>query len=91
MKTLNKTLLLNLDDFGLHFIDPSDRGLLLDLIDASHGRASTILCSQIPVSSWHRVIGEEKMADAILDRVVYSSHRIELKEESMRKKQHLNQ
>lgn len=91
MKTLNKTPLLILDDFGLHPMDSSERGLLLDLIDARHGRASTILCSQIPVSNWHQLIGEGTMADAILDRVVYSSHRIKLNGESMRKKQRLNQ
>jgi len=89
MKTLDKTPLLILDDFGLRPMDQTDRGLLLDLIDQRHGAASTILCSQIPVSGWHQLIGEGTMADAILDRVVYSSHRIELKGESLRKKKTL--
>lgn len=90
MKTLEKTALLILDDFGLRPMDQADRGLLLDLIDQRHGETSTILCSQIPVSGWHQLIGEGTIADAILDRVVYSSHRIELKGESLRKKQRLN-
>jgi DNA replication protein DnaC len=91
LKTLSKTNLLILDDFGLHPMDPADRQLLLDLIETRHGNASTIFCSQVPVSGWHKLIGEGTIADAILDRVVYSSHRIELKGESLRKKNRLNQ
>jgi len=90
LNTLHKTELLILDDFGLHPMDPADRQLLLDLIETRHQHASTILCSQIPVAGWHKLIGEGTIADAILDRVVYSSHRIELKGESLRKKQRLN-
>jgi len=86
LKTLYKTDLLILDDFGLHPMDSADRQLLMDVIETRHQAASTILCSQIPVSGWHKLIGEGTIADAILDRVVYSSHRIELKGESLRKK-----
>jgi len=86
LKNLYKTDLLILDDFGLHPMDPAGRQLLMDVIETRHQAASTILCSQIPVSGWHKLIGEGTIADAILDRVVYSSHRIELKGESLRKK-----
>lgn len=89
LRSLTKTDLLILDDFGLHPMDPADRQLLMDLIEARHADASTILCSQIPVSGWHQLIGEGTIADAILDRVVNSSHRIELTGESLRKKQRL--
>lgn len=89
LRSLTKTDLLILDDFGLHPMDSSDRQVLMDLIEARHGDASTILCSQIPVNGWHQIIGEGTIADAILDRVVYSSHRIELKGESQRKKHRL--
>lgn len=63
--------------------------ICFDVIDQSYGKASTIICSQIPVSGWHKLIGEGTIADAILDRVVYSSHHIELQGESLRKKQRL--
>jgi DNA replication protein DnaC len=89
LKKLCKTDLLILDDFGLHPMDPADRQLLMDLIETRHQESSTILCSQIPVSGWHKLIGEGTIADAILDRVVYSSHRLELSGESLRKKQRL--
>ena len=90
IKQLQKFKLLILDDFGLHSLEQADRQFLLDLIEQRTGKASTIICSQIPVSSWHEMIGEGTIADAILDRVVHSSHRIELKGESLRKKQRLN-
>jgi DNA replication protein DnaC len=41
---------------------------------------------QLPVSKWHEVIGENKIADTILDRIVRDAHRLELTGESMRKK-----
>lgn len=90
IKKLHKTRLLVLDDFGLHAMDQHDRQILLDLIEERHQRASTVFCSQIPVSKWHSLIGEGTIADAILDRVVHSSHRVDLKGDSMRKNQSLN-
>jgi DNA replication protein DnaC len=90
IRKLQKLPLLILDDFGLHSMDQTDRQILLDLIEERHQKASTIFCSQIPVSKWHSLIGEGTIADAILDRIVYSSHRIELKGESLRKKHSLN-
>jgi DNA replication protein DnaC len=45
-----------------------------------------VICSQLPVYTWHAYLGEPTLADAILDRIVHHSHRIELKTkgESMR-------
>ena len=57
------------------------------MIEDRHGMASTIIASQLPVTSWYDVIGEETIADAILDRLVHSSYRIEIKGDSLRKKQ----
>ena len=89
MGQLEKTDLLILDDFGLHSMDQANRQVLLDIIEQRHGLKSTVIASQIPVSEWHGLIGEGTIADAILDRLVYSSHRIDLKGESLRKKQRL--
>ena len=60
--------------------------ILLEIIEDRHGRKSTILSSQLPVAKWYEIIGESTIADAILDRMVHSAHRIELKGESLRKK-----
>ena len=80
-----KVDLLILDDFGLQSFDNHAREALMDIIDDRHGRSSTIIASQIPVSAWYDIIGESTIADAILDRIVNSSHRIKLEGESMRK------
>ena len=84
---LSKTDLLILDDFGLVSLEQQQRLDLMEIIEDRHGRSSTIIASQLPVASWYDVIGEETIADAILDRLVHSSYRIELRGESLRKKQ----
>ena len=88
LKELNKLLkadLLILDDFGLQAFDNHARETLMDIIDDRYNKTSTILSSQIPVSAWYDIIGEGTIADAILDRIVNSSHRVDLKGESLRK------
>ena len=60
--------------------------ILQEIIEDRHNRKSTIIRSQLPVASWYEVIGESTIADAILDRLVHTAHRIELKGESLRKK-----
>jgi len=60
--------------------------MLLEIIEDRHGRKSTIITSQLPVKQWHEVINDPTIADALLDRLVHSSHRIEFNAEvSMRK------
>ena len=81
-----KAGLLILDDFGLSNLDKKQQMDLMEIIEDRHGRASTIIASQLPVASWYNIIGEATIADAILDRLVHTSHRIELKGESQRKK-----
>ena len=85
LKKLMKTDLLILDDFGLQAFDTHAREALMDIIDDRFNQSSTIVSSQIPVSVWYDIIGEGTIADAILDRLVNSSHRIDLKGESLRK------
>lgn len=86
IEKLGRTELLILDDFGLQAFDGQDRETLMDIIDDRHGKKSTIISSQIPVSAWYDIIGGEgTIADAILDRIINSSHRIDLKGESLRK------
>lgn len=82
---IKRTDLLILDDFGLQAFDKRTREIMMDIIDERHNETSTIIASQIPVSAWHELIGEGTIADAILDRIVNSSHRIKLQGESLRK------
>ena len=82
---LEKIRLLILDDFGLTHLEKQQQLDLMEIIEDRHARHSTIIASQLPVASWFDIIGEPTIADAILDRLVHTSHRIELKGESLRK------
>jgi DNA replication protein DnaC len=86
MERLAKTDLLILDDFGLTHLDRQQQLDLMEIIEDRHGKKSTIVASQLPIGAWFDVIGEETIADAILDRLINTSYRIELKGESLRKK-----
>jgi DNA replication protein DnaC len=83
---LAKTDLLILDDFGLFYLE-QHRLDLMEILEDRHNKKSTIIASQLPVESWYDIIGEETIADAILDRFVHTSYRFELKGESLRKQQ----
>ena len=83
---LEKQDLLILDDFGLKGLDNINRHSFMEIIEDRHGKKSTIIASQLPVEAWHEIIGEQTIADAILDRLVHTAHRINIKGESMRKK-----
>lgn len=78
--------LLILDDFGIKSLDSSDRQYLMEIIEDRHGKKSTLIASQLPIDAWHQIIGEHTIADAILDRIVHDSYKVNLKGESMRKK-----
>lgn len=79
-----KTDLLILDDFGLKPLAQQERHDLLEVIEDRHGARSTLITSQLPVSSWHEYLGDPTVADALLDRLLARAHRLELKGESMR-------
>ena len=83
---LERQDLLILDDFGLKALDTLNRHSFMEIIEDRHGKRSTVIASQLPVEAWHDIIGEQTIADAILDRLVHSAHRINIKGESMRKK-----
>ncbi len=86
MARLAKVQLLVLDDWGLAPLAAIERRDLLEVLDDRSGRRSTLVASQVPVDQWHKLIGDATIADAIMDRLVHSSHRLELAGESMRRK-----
>lgn len=86
MRTFAKTDLLVLDDWGLMRLDQQQRLDLLELLEDRYNLRSTLVAAQVPVDQWHEIIDDHTLADAILDRLVHNSYRIELKGESMRKK-----
>lgn len=85
MKNLARIDLLIIDDWGLNKLNEQERRDFLEIMEDRYDLKSTIITSQVPVKKWHELIGDSTIADAILDRIVHNSYRIELKGESMRK------
>jgi len=85
LKQLAKIHLLIIDDWGLESLKPAHRNDLMEIMDDRHGHTSTLMISQLPTDQWYASIGDNTLADAILDRLMYNAHRLQLKGESMRK------
>lgn len=85
---LSKTQLLILDDWGLEPLQPPQRNDLLELMDDRYGKNATVMISQLPTDEWYGYgcVGDNTLADAILDRLMHNAHRLEMKGESMRKR-----
>jgi DNA replication protein DnaC len=80
-----KVDVLVLDDLGLQPVPPARAADLLEVIEDRGGLRSTIVTSQLPVGHWHEALGEPTIADAILDRLVHTAYRLELKGDSRRR------
>ena len=85
LKLLAKVRLLVIDDWGLEPLTPAQRNDLMEIMDDRHGHTSTLIISQLPTDQWYASIGDNTLADAILDRLMHNAHRLPLKGESMRK------
>jgi DNA replication protein DnaC len=86
LAALARTELLILDDWGLETPNQEQRRILLELLDDRYDKTSTLIASQLPTDLWHDNLADPTLADAILDRIVHNSYRLELKGESLRKK-----
>ena len=86
MRALGGVKLLILDDLGLEPLTAEQRHDLLEIVEDRYGRGATLFTSQVPVDRWHDLIGDPTLADAILDRVIHNAHRIQLRGDSLRKK-----
>lgn len=85
LAALKKIDCLILDDWGLEPLKSAQRNDLMEIMDDRHGSSSTVVLSQLPTEEWHQSIGDNTLADAILDRLMHNAHRIKLNGESMRK------
>ena len=81
---LVKVNLLVLDDFGIVPFAPEHSRDLFEIVEDRYDRQSTIISGQLPVENWHEAIGDDTIADAILDRLVHNAYRIKLKGPSKR-------
>ena len=82
---MNKARLLILDDWGLSALSTVNRQDLLDLVDDRKGSLSIAITSQLPIDKWHENLEVPTIADAVMDLIVHSAHRIEITRESPRK------
>jgi DNA replication protein DnaC len=80
-----KVNVLVLDDWGLDKLDDERRRDLLEILDDRYQHTSTVITSQLPISHWHEYLNDATLADAILDRLLHQSVKLELKGESLRK------
>lgn len=76
MKQYKTVNLLILDEWLLVPLKGAEARDLLEIIEARHQTGSTIFCSQFSPPGWHEKIGEDTLADAILDRIVHDSYTI---------------
>jgi DNA replication protein DnaC len=86
LKRLSSYDLLMIDDWGIEPLTAAARNDLMEIMDDRYGHTSTLVISQLPTDQWYQSIGDNTLADAILDRLMHNAHRINLKGESMRKK-----
>ena len=86
LKKLAKVDLLVVDDWGLTTLKPDQYRLFLEILDDRQGTGATLITSQYPIATWHQLVEDPTVGDAILDRLVHNAHKIELKGESMREK-----
>lgn len=87
LKALSRVDLLFIDDWGLEPLTGAQRNDLMEIMDDRHGHTATLVASQLPTDQWYQSIGDNTLADAILDRLMHNSHRMKLKGESMRKRE----
>jgi DNA replication protein DnaC len=86
LTALERIRLLIVDDWGPEPLNAEQRRDLLEIVDDRDDRGSLLITSQVPVSRWHEVIGDPTLADAILDRILHRTYRIELKGPSLRRR-----
>ncbi len=87
MKALSKQHLIVIDDWGLSKLSEQGANDLLEILEDRYNRRSTVIAGQLPVEHWYEMIGNPTLADAILDRLIHNSYRINLEGDSMRKEQ----
>lgn len=85
LQRIAKTNVLIIDDFGTDGLAQKERSDLMEMVEDRYGAGSTIVASQRAPEQWHAVIGDETIADAVLDRLVHNAHRLKLSGPSMRK------
>jgi len=81
---ISKLKLLLLDDFGVTPLKGDEISDLFEIIEERTLNGSIIITAQLPIKEWHAYLGNETIADAMMDRLIHTAHKIELSGPSMR-------
>ena len=81
---ISKFKLLLLDDFGVTPLKGDEINDLFEVIEEKMFNGSIMITAQLPVRDWHAYLGNETIADAMMDRLIHTAHKIELEGPSMR-------
>lgn len=84
MRNISIVELLILDDWGLGVLTRTERQDILEILEDRYNIKSTIITTQLPISNWPEYVGDATIADAILDRVLSNSYKLNLDGPSMR-------
>jgi len=81
---ISKFKLLLLDDFGVTPLKGDEINDLFEIIEERTLSGSLMITAQLPIKEWYAYLGNETIADAMMDRLIHTAHKIELKGPSMR-------
>jgi DNA replication protein DnaC len=85
LSRLAKLDVLVLDDLLIAPLKDTERRDLLEVLEDRYDQRSTVVTSQVPTKSWHEMLADPTVADAICDRLVHNAHVLSLKGGSIRK------
>jgi DNA replication protein DnaC len=83
---LARVQLLVVDDFLLTPLSEWERRDILEVAEGRYDTSATVIASQCTVKDWHPAIGDPTLADAICDRLLHNAYRLELRGDSMRRR-----
>jgi DNA replication protein DnaC len=91
LSRLAKLDVLVLDDLLITPMKDTERRDLLEVLEDRYDQRSTVVTSQVPTKTWHEMLADPTVADAICDRLVHNAHVLSLKGPSIRKKRGLGE
>jgi DNA replication protein DnaC len=91
LSRLAKLDVLVLDDLLIAPLKDTERRDLLEVLEDRYDQRSTVVTSQVPTKTWHEMLADPTLADAICDRLVHNAHVLSLKGPSIRKKKGLGE
>ena len=84
MKDIARSRLLIIDELGYVPLDQEGARLLFQVMSDCHERRSLVITTNIEFSKWGVVFGDDKLASAIIDRIMHHGRLIEFNGTSKR-------